>query len=656
MMPRSRRSSRGAKAKAGPHQTAAFLAELHRQGARVVSDNGGVALWIPPGLRTLDCQTRIQVNALWLRALLRGLDMCLRLNVLEADWWGHLAAVAGNGGKAPSQRPDKGPEDAPRLSDLLDPPLPPESIPRGEPLAVDIESMTTDPPWMPGARLISVAFSALGKRWAYLATDREEVQRYLRLPHVKVFHASSFDLAYLVWAGFRVAGEIRDTLWERALAGGVGSKSLDALSPYRYAVCYPAETPDLMRVLIYNANDALADACVYRDAPADVRTWREHQVYRMYSRMAVRLAQTSCAGIPLLQDRIARLHLDHTLDLLDAEWRLEALTGFRGGWWGWQQVHNALGITGPTDEDTLRRCPHPAAPIILEWRAADKPLQRLRHWCRLDRLRGLFKLNQAWTGRVASSDENLQNVPRELRTCCGHPDYEVVSLDFSSAELVVAAEMTQCRLLLSWFREGRDPHKEAAAKIFHKPVDDVTDDDRAVGKVANFNLLYGGGAGTIIRKAAERGVALSWDEADTIVSEFFAMFPEIRTWQDAQMARMRQGLPITSAFDRTWSIPADDWHQRNMGLNAPIQSGASDITLLGLDRAWTRIEAQGRVINVVHDSVDVLIPMGTFDPAAWHEIARTIAGVDPRFPMQIEVAVGPDWGSTRERFTEGGAG
>src|SRR5262249_11298353 len=144
-----------------------------------------------------------------------------------------------------------------------------------------------------------------------------------------------------------------------------------------------------------------------------------------------------------------------------------------------------LGITGPTTFDALRQCVHPAAPIILEWRTADKPLQRLRNWCRVDRLRGLFRLNQAWTGRVASSDENLQNVPRNLRTCCGHPDFDVVSLDFSTHELVVAAEITQCRLLLSWFREGRDPHTEAAARIFRKPVDQVTKRARAVGKFAN---------------------------------------------------------------------------------------------------------------------------------------------------------------------------
>jgi hypothetical protein len=447
---------------------------------------------------------------------------------------------------------------------------------------------------------------------------------------------------------------IHDTLWERALAGGVGSKSLDALSPYRYAVHLPSETPDLALVLAYNGNDTLADACVYRDAPVHVRKWREHALYRTYSRMALRLTQVSCRGIPLLQDRIAQRHLDATLDLVEAEDCLEALTGFRGGWWGWQQVQRALGITGPTDEDALRHCPHPAAPVILEWRAADKPLQRLRNWKRLDRLRGLFKLNQAWTGRVASSDENLQNVPRDLRTCCGHPDFDVVELDFAQAEPVVTAVVTRCDLLLSWFRTGRSPYREAAARIFHKAVGTVTAREREVGKVAVLNLTYGGGIGVLITKAAEHGVVLTPAEAAVIVREFFTLFKEIRLWQDQQHRAMRRGHVIRSPLGREWRIPADNWHQMNEGLNAPIQSTASDLMLMGLDRAWPLIEAHGDVMNIVHDSVEILIPKGPFNEAAWRDIARTIATVDQRFPMRIGVAYGPSWGELGDPFTVGG--
>jgi DNA polymerase I-like protein with 3'-5' exonuclease and polymerase domains len=150
-------------------------------------------------------------------------------------------------------------------------------------------------------------------------------------------------------------------------------------------------------------------------------------------------------------------------------------------------------------------------------------------------------------------------------------------------------------------------------------------------------------------------VVLSWEEAQTIVSEFFAMFPELRAWQNRQKRMMRKGMTITSPLGRQWQIPADDWHQINEGLNAPIQATSSDLMLLGLNRAWPLIEAQGRLVNIVHDSIDVVIAKGTFNDAAWRAIASVIAGVDPRFPMMIDVAVGPSWGETKERFTVGGA-
>jgi DNA polymerase-1 len=231
----------------------------------------------------------------------------------------------------------------------------------------------------------------------------------------------------------------------------------------------------------------------------------------------------------------------------------------------------------------------------------------------------------------------------------------VVDIDFSVHELVVVAEITQCKLLLSWFREGRDPHKEAAARIFRKPVDQITKDERNVGKAANFSLLYGGGPQTIIDKALEYGTTVSWEDAEAIIAEFFDMFPEIGVWQEAQIERMQQGLPIESVFGRTWLIPLDDRHALNMGLNAPIQSTASDLMLLGLDRAWPLIEAQGQVVTIVHDSITVMIRKGTYHESAWWDIAGVLVRIDPRFLLQLEVACGPSWGETKEMFRRSAA-
>ena len=645
--------------KPATYPAAALLLALRAQGIRL-APVGDAKVEIH-GLRrsaaraALDIQTRVQVNKPDLLSLLTGRDAYMHLGVPELLWWDHLEAVAGNGARRSTPRPEAGSEDAPRLPDAWDDP--PSVIPAEEPLAVDLETTAKAPPWTPGTDLVSVGFSALGKRWAYPATARGPIQRYLSLPCPKVFHHSAFDLAWLLWHGFEIAGTVHDTLWAEALAGGVGIKSLKRLSPYRYAVHYPAETPDLALVLAYNANDALATAAIYRNSPAQVAEWRAHPIYAMYSRMAPRLAAISAVGIPLDQARVATLLRQYTEDALDADARLQAMTGLPGGKWGHQRkAQQATGIVGTTDDDALRAWGTPAGLAILEWRRADKNLQYLRKWCQLDRLRGLFKLNQAWTGRTASSEENLQNVPRSLRAACGEPEKSWVKLDFAAAELVIAAVVSQCTLLLEWFAEGRDPHAEAAARIFHKAASDVTKVERAAGKVANFNLLYGGGTGTIIARAAERGIALSERQAETIVREFFTAFPEIRAWQKRTVAAIRVGQPIASPLGRVWSIRADSRREQNQAMNAPIQATASDLALLGLDRAWDRIAAQGQVVAIVHDSVEVVIPKDKFDEASWREIAHIITSVDPRFPMRLEVAVGPSWGEAEEMFTTGGEG
>ena len=98
-------------------------------------------------------------------------------------------------------------------------------------------------------------------------------------------------------------------------------------------------------------------------------------------------------------------------------------------------------------------------------------------------------------------------------------------------------------------------------------------------------------------------------------------------------------------------MPPYSSHERNMALNAPIQSAASDLLLLAVDAVWDLLP--GQVVNLVHDEVDLLIPKGAWDEEQWRAIARRMAGVDARFPMRVEVAIGPNWGATEDQFVEG---
>src|SRR5579871_3356643 len=634
---------------------ARLLLELCRQGVQLVQRADGIALGSRPHIHTHDLQSRVQANAQELRALLRGLNTYRRAGMPEAAWWAHLEGVTGNGAKPAARRAVTAPttDGKPALSDVLDDP--PQLLPDTEPIAVDIETCGAGKlplPWIQPSTLVCAGFSTAGRRFAYPTSDRAKIQRWLASPNPKVFHNAAYDLVWLCDAGF----EIRGTLWPLAFENGAAMHGLRATGSFAYTAHLPKDTPDLAKVLSYCANDARNTLTVFDP----VSRWCSHPLYRLYQRMAPRVAAVSGTGLPVFRDRVAARHVEATARWVELG---AALAEFAPINWGSDsQVAAVLGDTLPerwtpkgqrkVDEAALRECRHPAAAPLLEWRRVGKLRSTyLQPFLQRDRVCGLISLNGARTGRTSSRYTNLQNIPRPLRSLFGDPACDWVKLDFAAAELVVAAVVAECTPLRTWFAEGKDPHAEAAARIFKASVASVTPEQRAVGKTLNFSLCYGGTAQTVLQRAASYGLSLSPSEAEAFREAWFATFPEMAAWQRAMTRTLERGEPIRSPFGRSWKISPHSSHERNMALNAPIQSAASDLLLIAADAVWDLFP--GLVVNLVHDEIDVLIPKGTWDEAQWRAIARRMASVDARFPMRVEVALGPDWGSTRERFVEG---
>jgi DNA polymerase-1 len=271
-----------------------------------------------------------------------------------------------------------------------------------------------------------------------------------------------------------------------------------------------------------------------------------------------------------------------------------------------------------------------------------------------DRVHGLIRLGGTLTGRTASSDVSIQNIPTTLHRLFGHPAMTWVTIDVKNAELFAAASMTRCARLLQWFYEGHDPYKYTAAQLYGKPVVAVTDDERETAKAVTLAVLYGGTARTIAVRVREAGYDISEKQAERFRTMFFALFPEVRRWHRMIESRLRLGQPIESPFGRTWKIDPHSWHERNLAFNAPVQSASSDLFLFGVDAAWEAIRAQdGVVVNMIHDELNILVPAGSFNESAWREIARLMTGVDSQFPARVEVSTGPDWGSTKTAFAAG---
>jgi DNA polymerase I-like protein with 3'-5' exonuclease and polymerase domains len=544
------------------------------------------------------------------------------------------------------------------LPDTLD--ASPESIPDDAPLAVDVETIGPDNrlpvPWAPGCRLVCVGFAAAGKRWAYPAEDRTSIQSWLSSPHPKVMHNAGYDLAWLCSAGFKVAATIHDTAWVLSFQDGVAARGLKVRGAYEYAVHLPKNTTNPELVLAYSGNDCLNTLSLF-----DPRSpWLDHRLYSLYRRTLPRLVDVSLRGLPVFRDRFDARLQDAETELADLTDRLRSLAPVN--WRSTVQVARVFDGTLPTTrtpkgrqsvaDPVLRHCRHAAAPLLLAHRAVTKLLGTyLRPHRGADLVHGLLSLGGAWTGRTSSRGVNLQNIPRSLRSLFGVSGFDWVKLDFSAAELVVVATITGCAPLLEAFAAGRDPHRETAARIFRVSPDAVDTQQRAIGKTLNFGLTYGGSAAIVLRQAELAGIPLTLDDARRFRTAWFRAYPEIWAWQEQTTATLARGGIIKSAFGRQWAFPAGSQAHRNRALAAPISSTSSDLLLLGADQVWERLERQGVVTNLVHDELDVLIPAGSFDPAAWREIALAIASVDPRFPMTVEVSVGPSWGETVPQIT-----
>jgi hypothetical protein len=521
---------------------------------------------------------------------------------------------------------------------------------------VDVETLAPGGklplPWQAGARLECVGFAVGSHRFAFPAGDREAIGRWLGTSNPKVFHNCAYDLPWLLASGFDVCGTVHDTLWPLAFENGTAARGLKAQGNGDYPVYLPRDSalfPDNVRD--YCANDASATLALYTKGSP----WYDHPLYRLYSRLAPRIAHVCLRGLPVFPDR-AEAIFQETAATRDGLHRdLMAIAPIK--WTSQPQVAALLGIPR-TDDASLLSCDHPCAPILRAFRRVNTLISTF-----LDKFRGvhgihgLIKLGGSRIGRTSSDHMNLQNIPRQamVRRVFGHSDCDWLKLDFAQAELVVAAVLSGCRPLLQAFRCGRDPHVETASRIFGVTVDAVTKDQRAIGKLLNFALLYGAGVGKVLEQAEVAGIMLTEAQAAAFRDQWFRAYPEIKAWQDDIRCRLERREAIQSAFGRRWMIDPAKPRSWNQALQAPVASTASDLLLLGLDAVWDRLKAVGSIIDIVHDEVDVLLPQGAWPDLVPEitDIARTMAAIDPTYPMRVEISRGPSWGELDDQDVVG---
>ncbi len=318
-----------------------------------------------------------------------------------------------------------------------------------------------------------------------------------------------------------------------------------------------------------------------------------------------------------------------------------------------------------TDATTLRelRDEHPVVSLVLEYRELAK-LKSTYTEALLslsDPVTGRIhtRLNQTGTatGRLSSSQPNLQNIPvrggwgERFRNLFGAPEgWRLLAADYSQIELRVLAHVSGDPQMIGAFRRGEDIHTLAAQEIFGVAADDVAADQRRMAKVLNFGVAYG-----IQAHGLSQQLQIPRGQAQELIDAYFARFPLVKQYADDTIARAREQGFVQTLMGRRRRLA--DLSSRNPNLrqaaeraaiNMPIQGAASDIikvAMLRLDEQLSRVGAQARLVLQVHDELLVEVPPGEV-PAVARLMRRCMEqAAELDVPLQVKVEVGTRWGS-----------
>ena len=259
------------------------------------------------------------------------------------------------------------------------------------------------------------------------------------------------------------------------------------------------------------------------------------------------------------------------------------------------------------------------------------------------------------TGRLSSSDPNLQNIPirgedgKEIRKAfIPEPGCLFFSADYSQIELRVMAHLSQDPQMIEVFKEGKDLHAATAANIYKKPIEEVTRDERTKSKRANFGIIYG----ITVFGLAER-LDIPRDEAKMLIDGYFATFPQVHDYMEKSKEVARQKGYVTTLFGRRRYLPDINSHnatvrgfaERN-AINAPIQGTAADIIKVAMIHIHQRFKAEGiksKMILQVHDELNFSVFPEEKEKVERIVIEEMQAAFDLNVPLVADSGFGQNW-------------
>jgi DNA polymerase-1 len=324
--------------------------------------------------------------------------------------------------------------------------------------------------------------------------------------------------------------------------------------------------------------------------------------------------------------------------------------------------------TYSTSADVLEtlRGEHPIVDMILEYRELAKLkstyIDALPEQVNpaTGRIHTSYNQTGSVTGRIASSDPNLQNIP--IRTELGKrvregfiasPGHVLLSVDYSQIELRIVAHMAKDETMLAAFRAGQDIHATTAAAVFNTPLEQVTKEQRRNAKAINFGLIYGMGSFGL-----SRSTDFTLAEAENFIKAYFAQFPGVKSYLDGIRREAAQKGYVETLLGRRRYFP-NLATQTNMNMrqreereaiNAPIQGTAADIikkAMLRIPAALVAQKLDSKILLQVHDELLLECPQSQLDATQKLVQNEMENAFELSIPLETEARVGLNWGNMK---------
>ncbi|TYO97567.1 DNA polymerase I [Geothermobacter ehrlichii] len=579
-----------------------------------------------------------------------------------------------------------------------------ERLRQAERFCFDTETTGLDPL---RAELVGLSFAVEpGRAWylplghAYLGAPKQLDRRLVldRLAPLfadpaigKIAQNAKFDELVLRRAGLRLEGLVFDPMIASYLARPASrSHGMDAMAAellgYRpisfEEVCGKGKSRisfaevEVERATDYAAEDAditlrLAD----RLEPMLKETSQEKLFYEVELPLERLLAEMEWTGVRIDADFLAGLSEEFSARLRQLEDEIFTLAGTRFNVASPKQLGEVLfermklprgkkTKTGwSTDVEVLTRLAeeHPVARLVLDHRSLSKlkgtytdALPKLVH-PETGRIHTSFNQTVTATGRLSSSDPNLQNIP--IRTEEGRriresfvPDegWLLLSADYSQIELRLLAHMADETTLKEHFRSGEDIHRRTAAEVFGVFPEMVTDEMRRSAKAINFGVIYGISAFGLAKQ-----LGISRGEAQTYIDGYFARYPKIRAFMERCIAEAKEQKYVTTLLGRRCAVPDIDSRNANVrgyaernAINYPVQGSAADLIKLAMLRVRRRLASgklRSRMVLQVHDELVFEVPENEVETMRQLVREEMELAIELDLPLVVDVGVGTNW-------------